>query len=109
MSSPTQRIYAISPGNTSGVPQATTVNNDFVEIQKRPRSIDPTFGAGIVVFVVLFSGTWILLISFAPGMVLVDDPTNKSLKIVSYSLAVMWSILISLIIVALGSLSIWAW
>lgn len=117
MATPTSSIRAISPNNPSGTKQAPSVNmsssQDVAAMaagMTMPKLANYGFGAGIIVFIVVFSGTWILLVSFTPKIILVDDCNNKGHKAISYGLAIMWSILFSLIIMLFSSLCIWlAW
>jgi hypothetical protein len=111
MSAPATSIRNIGTSNPNGLTQTPVVDMSLSDMNGRPiippKVANYTFGAGVIVFIVLFSGTWILLISFAPGMILVDDHNNKGSKIISYGLTIMWSFLISLILIALSSVSLW--
>ena len=120
MASPQTRVRDISASNPNGLISTPPVDMTYTKTEvyvtdgasmdrspMPPKYANYTFGAGVIVFIVLFSGTWILLISFAPGMILVDDHNNKGTKIISYGLTIMWSFLISLVLIALSSVSLW--
>jgi len=111
MSSPATSIRNIGTSNPNGLTQTPVVDMTVTEINGRPpippKVANYTFGAGVIIFIVLFSGTWILLISFTPGMILVDDHNNKGSKMISYGLAIMWSFLISLVLIAISSFTLW--
>ena len=118
MASPSTSIRNIGTSNPMGISTAPPVNMNMPDsaynvngyFDKKhipPKYANYTFGAGVIVFVVFFSGIWILLVSFTPNMILVNDPNNSGVKTISYGITIMWSFLIALVLMALSSASLW--
>ena len=104
MAAPQARISAIG-SNVSDIgfqsPQSGAITYTKHALVGATTPMGYSFGVGLIVFLVLFAVTWILLISFTPCFILVDDPHVKGSKMLSYGTAVMWSVVIGLVLTGL--------